>query len=618
MGQHSLASFNYRMSAVWKLQFALVGMVLVACAEPIQNRKTVKAADIASELSLADTIYSTSNNPIIHQSFFRHESDVYQYRPNFEPNPISFDLSNRPVMLTTDGKLQILNKNSEWLRINLIDQVRESLSSQGIVWSGEFVWNHQAQNKVVFDADGHAYALLNCSKPGSLVKDGRDFSSGLLLYSQDGGLHWTAYPLRLDEPHPAAFTYGKGARLEFQDGHNRIQGPPPILIFGKGSYLVDPRTNRGRQGNVVDKAHTTAHLLLPEKLENGRLNVDIRNAVRIEQNGLFADLHSGAGNTMLSVGEKIYLVYAAFNNRTAVRNGRRINVEPCTIGTPNYLVVFNRTTQTLSERRLLGCAGKFDSAVDPAPNVHNQPAIKIDSRGFLHVVLGAHHDNFLYLKSVRPHDVTEWNRPEIVGEAKRGPAPNYAKLSRNARAGSYTYVGLICDLNDRIHIVARWAGIGYNFRLVHLSRPASSLSNRSWDRYSDRYAQTHYPSLNSGEFRRQDSYVHQTLVVPFTSGYVVYHHKLSIDRKGNLLLSYRTMEQQFTGYAARVYCRKFPGACDGSSLAPDAGQDGCDSSNSVCRYHKSTRPQSPTLLMSTDGGKNWRLEQGDALSRGID
>ncbi len=271
-------------------------------------------------------------------------------------------------------------------------------------------------------------------------------------------------------------------------------------------------------------------------------------------------------------------------------------------------MTYDRSTKSLTDRRLLGCAGIYDKVPFPIPDLHNNPAITVDSNKFLHVVLGTHHDNFLYMKSSAANDSSAWSDPVVLGEGKR-PAEDRSIVSRSANEGSYTYVGLLCDANDKLQIVARWAGLGYRFRMIHMRKSAHS-ANDAWDTFSDSYAQSTFPKEYPTAFSATSKYKHQHLVVPSLTGYVVYRHKLTTDRFGRLYVAYENHAKQFSAEQAVEYCKVWPTECSGPSLSlspPSQDATECAKPGTVCNYYNSSKAHDPALMRSNDGGTTWYL-----------
>ena len=76
---------------------------------------------------------------------------------------------------------------------------------------------------------------------------------------------------------------------------------------------------------------------------------------------------------------------------------------------------------------------------------HARPTITADSKGFLHVIIGGHHDSLQYRRSIRPNDSSEWT-----------PIQTFAKT---------TYPILLSGPDDTLYITGRhdqgWAGMDF-------------------------------------------------------------------------------------------------------------------------------------------------------------
>jgi hypothetical protein len=140
-------------------------------------------------------------------------------------------------------------------------------------------------------------------------------------------------------------------------------------------------------------------------------------------------------------------------------------------------------------------------AYGPPPNdVHNSPSITIDSQGYLHVLAGTHGRPFPYTRSLRPNTTDAgWTDPVELGEGLR-----------------QTYIGLVCGPDDTLHAVFRMWRSGVD------PFPASHHGTLAYQRK---------PPGKPWEPPR-------ILIVPPFSEYSVYYHRLTIDRRGGLFLSY--------------------------------------------------------------------------------
>jgi hypothetical protein len=162
-------------------------------------------------------------------------------------------------------------------------------------------------------------------------------------------------------------------------------------------------------------------------------------------------------------------------------------------GVPTYVATYDREMRTLGKPVLVGYG-------PPANDVHNSPCITMDSKGFLHLLVGTHGRTFKYARSLQPNDSAGgWTPAEEVGPGL-----------------SQTYVGLVCAPDDTLHLVFRlWQGHGERF-------PTGS------------YACLAQMSKRPGE---PWSAPRPLVVAPFTD-YSIFYHRLTIDRRGRLFLSY--------------------------------------------------------------------------------
>ena len=136
----------------------------------------------------------------------------------------------------------------------------------------------------------------------------------------------------------------------------------------------------------------------------------------------------------------------------------------------------------------------------PANDVHNTPSITMDSLGYLHVLVGTHGRTLLYARSkARNTAGGGWTEPEPLGPGLR-----------------QTYVGFVCDENDTLHVV---------FRL--------------WNDDTEYFPASLYASLSYMKKAPGEPWTEpRPLIVSAFSEYSVFYHRLTIDRTGDLYLSY--------------------------------------------------------------------------------
>ncbi|MEN6641422.1 MAG: BNR-4 repeat-containing protein [Armatimonadia bacterium] len=182
----------------------------------------------------------------------------------------------------------------------------------------------------------------------------------------------------------------------------------------------------------------------------------------------------------------------------------------------------------------------------PVNDVHNVPAIAQDSQGYIHVILGAHGKPFQYTRSLKPNDAySGWTKPEPVLSA--GWKTDKSDADGD---GGQTYCSLVCDANDTLHIAFR-----------------------QWRRNADEHHPDQLYAALSVQSKPKDGpwSPARPVVIPPVPGYSIYYHKLTIDRQGRLYLSY-------SYWTDHPYQDDFPD-----------------------RYHNRA------LVVSTDGGKSWKL-----------
>lgn len=439
--------------------------------------------------------------PIEHQPYFRGERELFGYAPRFIPNVVGFDPDNRPY-IRDEGIVQTPDGAGGWKKLAIAPAIVKYFHERGENTTFEIAGGQFVDQRVVFDEQGDAYTLVEAKRAGGFKL--------FLLHSRDRCATWDVHllpPMR-------------HARLEFRDGHNTMTQPPAVLVY-KGNELG---------------------VILPRRAKDGSLVLN--RSITVSDDSLLVPNHSGGANSVVTVGDKVFI---AFPSLSALPNDQ---------GSPQYITALSRATgEILVQPTLLGSVGVS------GPDPHYLPAITVDSKGFLHVVLGSHHDSLYYTKSEAPLDAEHWSTPKTIGK------------QRIPTDGGHSYPSLLCDAQDRLHVVTRWAGDGYYFRLAYLRGDA-----------------------NTGHWEPQ-----RVLVRPFRNMYSNWYQHLSLDRQGRLFLNYRYYANQLNDDQIRVYRQKWP---DDGLPPPGAAT-------------KSWQPQvkahDPTMLFSGDGGTTWRLATTDAL-----
>ncbi|MHC4507751.1 MAG: COG1470 family protein [Planctomycetota bacterium] len=261
-------------------------------------------------------------------------------------------------------------------------------------------------------------------------------------------------------------------------------------------------------------------LILPAKKPDGSIIMSDPIAVSKKCIGLSA--HSGIPSTIVSHGDNIHITW-----------GEATPPQAKTPGVPTYVATYSRSAGQLGSPTLVGYG-------PPANDVHNSPCITMDSDGYLHVLIGTHGRTFKYVRSLLPNSANGgWTEAEDVGANLR-----------------QTYIGMVCDQNNTLHVVFRlWLNDNKYY-------PAGYYANLA------------YMSKRSG---KEWSSARPLVVAPF-SEYSIFYHRLTIDRKGALFLSY-------------------------------------DYWSTFWFYRTDHRGDRRSLLMSPDGGTTWMLAPSNEFLR---
>jgi hypothetical protein len=192
----------------------------------------------------------------------------------------------------------------------------------------------------------------------------------------------------------------------------------------------------------------------------------------------------------------------------------------------------------------------------PPNDGHNSPGIVRDSKGYLHTLTGSHGEDFFYSRSVEPDTLT-------AGMTKPVPSLETGWAQHGTERGRQCYLSFVCSADDSLHTVFRqWI-----------------MGTQPW------FKETHFGALShhtKSPGMPWDAHT-QILVVPPVDGYVIHDQNLAIDRRGRLFVSYSYRSDQ------GLYYDSMPGY-----------------------YHFKA------VLMSPDGGKNWRLATTDDFVAGFD
>ncbi len=442
--------------------------------------------------------------PIVHKKYFQGERERFGYNPAFVPNVVTFGPDNEPYIRTIGEKpvIQTLDKNGNWINLDFTGAIKKQFPKwNGVIKNGDFT-----DERIIFDDSGNAYMIVETGRS--------NLHRALLLFSKDRCRTWKIYRL------PGKEFY----RLEGRRGHNQLNHPP-VIVHG-------------------DNKKHALEIIVPRI--NSKGDISLSKPVIVSDNSLFTAIHSG-GECVESVGDKVYIVWARVEKKTEIDGS-----------TPQCIAVYDRKTGKVSKPVLLGANG-----IEEKPDPHNLPSMAIDSKGYIHVILGAHHHPFKYTRSLKPLDINGgWTSPVYIGKQKT-----------KRRQGSYTYAALYCDQKDNLHLISRWAGNRYLFRLVYMRKKPGE----NWEEQ-------------------------QCLVEPFHNNYACWYHKLTADRKDRLFLKYRTYINHFDRKTLEAYDKKWP---QEKIKDKQRGKWRGNPRHQIGKFK--VKAHDPVILMSDDNGQTWRI-----------
>jgi len=380
-------------------------------------------------------------NPLVLKAY-EHENELFGYLPPYPLNSqMYFDAANRPFAIEGGGIAT--SRDGEWLTTALSGNVR---SDDPELAGASF---RPATSKLAFDRQGGAYLLARTDEHSAY------------LHSTDGCKTFTAY---LIAPGSGGFD------IDQFSGHNLSDGPPPFIRIRRTSKGTHPRL-RWRSINDLE--------VFAPKMVDGKIQVG--EGVMVSKMCIGLSSHSGIPSSVVSRGSKVHVAW-----------GEATDPEKKVPGVPQYVATYDRETGKLSTPALIGYG-------PPANDVHNSPSITMDSRGYLHVLLGTHGRPFQYARSLEPNDAgAGWTEAETVGK----------NLGQ-------TYIGLVCGTDDTLHVVFRMWRSGVE------PFPKSS------------HATLAYQRKRPGQPWEDPKVL---VVAPF-SEYSIFYHRLTIDQKGRLFIS---------------------------------------------------------------------------------
>ena len=406
---------------------------------------------------------------------YNHENQQLAFAPDYPTiQQPYFDMENRPFVLT---KAVMSLHDGKWLHGRfIVPGVKEpSIDLQ--------TFN---STKIAFDKENWVYVVVNYNR------------GQYLAYSSDNGLTFKLAKLPING----------SIDIEAFTGHNMPPGPPPIVIHKHRD--TGPRTRQ-----TFWRSENDMYLAIPVKKDG---EISFLPPIHVTKLSLGISLHSGIPCTIVSFENRTHLIWPEATDP----NDKSI------IGVPTYVATYDHTTGKLSSPALIGFG-------PPANDVHNTPCITLDSKGYLHALIGTHGSTFKYARSLKPNTAEGgWTPAQDVGD----------KLSQ-------TYIGLVCDKDDVLHTAFRLWGTKHpifpNGTFAQLSQQEKPAMGDTWS-------------------------TPETIIYPAFTDYSVFYHRLVIDRKGTLYLSYTYWSTYW--------------------------------------FYRNEQISSRALIKSEDGGKNWSLVAG--------
>lgn len=314
---------------------------------------------------------------------YQHENEQLGYLQEYPlENQLYFDLKNQPWVRTAAGASHW--RDGHWQSIDLKLAVTSCEPPQKNPSFG------MASSKIAFDRDGDAYLLAQVN------------GQGALLHSNDGGTTFRAYVLLGGPARQGALD------IEEFSGHNRPDGPPPVL-----RYLFKQADPKHFWRRIHD-----LELFLPSK-RDGRLAIG--SPQLISENCIGLANHSGIPGSVVSRDGRVHVAW-----------GEATDPALKVPGLPAFVRSYDRGNGPLGPAVLVAYG-------PPANDIHNSPSITLDSQGFLHILAGTHGKPFPYVQSREANTAHGgFTEPVLTGEGL-----------------DQTYIGLVCGPDDTLHAAFR-------------------------------------------------------------------------------------------------------------------------------------------------------------------
>ena len=432
----------------------------------------------------------------------------FGYAPEFRQNVVTFDARNVPAIRSRGASQDDTSfvhrlEAGAWVRRDMLQALRDAYPDYaGTVNAGGF-----ASDRIDFDVDGRAYTVLTVR-----IDDEGTFRN-VLLASADGCATWSVVELPFGNDTPLLDQEARGNMTAEHDAGDLLQGPPLIAVWRQTAPW------KGEWASL-NEMYVVQPVWSGDRLE-------LQPPVLVSERALGMTLAAGGASFAVTSGDRTHFVY-----NTVTPLG--------TLRTPTYAATYDHVTNTVGPSTRV-------AASRPANNCHSTPGICMDSLGTLHVVTGALGWPFRYSRSVAPLTTTSWTPAQDVLTS------GYRTRTTDADGrGSQTYLSLVCDPDDTLHVVFRQRRRNVDARFADQAYLA--LAHQSLAPGAAAWTQ---PDL---------------IVVPPLPGYSQYYQKLTVDRLGRLFVS------------CSYFSRRDPPA-----------------TRRFRRFHHRM------VLISEDGGRNWRF-----------
>lgn len=459
-----------------------------------------------------ETTQNTGLRSYAHQHYFQAERALFNYFPRYTPGYPSFSADGRAA-INAGETIQFLDAGGNWQASDVKTPIIAWAKAQG--WAGVLHnWGMQGADPTVrLDENGEAWVLQQVARLDSAGNSTEwQTRTALLLHSRDHMQTWDGYELP-----------GRIARMEKLDAHNHdaLKRPPIILL---GDYKYFPNSDQAGYLLIPEK-QADGSLKIPEPIAyasnclgvgyhsgDGNTAITAGDKVYIAWswypqcnavNDISAALTALEKDAIrhkygFKNDHELLVAYAKnpahypdvdlddpiqFGWSTAIATARygmppipsehpgltqkfkmRRQADESTAfahhGTPAFVTAFNLKTGKMEPPVYVGSGGgRLDD--------HNFPAMTIDSKGFLHVLINGHHEPLNYTQSLRPYDHSAWTAPTYLiadPDGKRG-YHGQAALS---------YATLNCDVYDTLHTVNRSTSFRYDNSLSYHRKPANA------------------------------------------------------------------------------------------------------------------------------------------------